>query len=141
LLAYISILHLSSLNKGTYPFKMDNKKIKTASEEKLSKFLICRKWLDWEWWNNRIHYYFWRVLAFFAEIIFRIVCFLQGFLDIKTDREGFMNNEKYRTFKSDLMKELAELRPALELTEKLNKEMKELEKNEQRTEDKEDIQD
>jgi len=35
----------------------------------------------------------------------------QGFLDIKTDREGFMNNEKYRTFKSDLMKELAELRP------------------------------
>lgn len=35
----------------------------------------------------------------------------QNFLDIKTDREGFVNNEKYRHFKKVLKKELAKLRP------------------------------
>jgi len=35
----------------------------------------------------------------------------QEFLDIKTDREGFINNEKYRFFKSTVKKELAKLRP------------------------------
>lgn len=35
----------------------------------------------------------------------------QDFLDIKTDREGFVNNEKYRYFKRVLKKELAKLRP------------------------------
>lgn len=35
----------------------------------------------------------------------------QEFLDIKTDREGFVNNEKYRYFKKTLKKELAKLRP------------------------------
>jgi len=35
----------------------------------------------------------------------------QSFLDIKTDREGFVNNRKYRTFRSLIKKELAHLRP------------------------------
>lgn len=35
----------------------------------------------------------------------------QDFLDIKTDREGFVNNEKYRYFKKILKTELAKLRP------------------------------
>lgn len=35
----------------------------------------------------------------------------QDFLDIKTDREGFVNNEKYRYFRRIIKKELAKLRP------------------------------
>lgn len=35
----------------------------------------------------------------------------QSFLDIKTDREGFVNNQKYRNFNSVVKKKLAELRP------------------------------
>lgn len=35
----------------------------------------------------------------------------QEFLDIKTDREGFVNNEKYRYFKTITKRNLADLRP------------------------------
>lgn len=35
----------------------------------------------------------------------------QGFLEIKTDREGFVNNSKYRQFNSRIKKELAKIRP------------------------------
>lgn len=35
----------------------------------------------------------------------------QTFLDIKTDREGFVNNEKYRYFKKIIHKKLSKLRP------------------------------
>ena len=35
-----------------------------------------RAWLRLWWWNNRIHYYFWRILAFITKTILRIVCWL-----------------------------------------------------------------
>lgn len=54
--------------------------------------MTYHKWLSAWWWKNRIQYYAIRMVLFFINLAFRIVCWIFG-KDYKTEKEKIWEEE------------------------------------------------